>query len=81
VGPISDNDARNAVQGPAQREGAIFEDGALQAILDVTEGYPYFLQEWAFHSWNKAPQSPITLTSVNTAHESAINNLDQSFFV
>jgi hypothetical protein len=80
VGPLSDNDARNAVQGPAQREGAIFEDAALQAILDVTEGYPYFLQRVGVSFMEQSSRVPITLTSVNTAHEPAVNNLDQSFF-
>jgi len=46
----------------------------------MTEGYPYFLQEWGYHSWNVAPMSPIDLTSVKAANELAVARLDKAFF-
>ncbi len=46
----------------------------------MTKGYPYFLQEWGYHSWNAATSSPITVDHVNAAHASAVASLDKSFF-
>ena len=48
--------------------------------LKKTEGYPYFLQEWGAHSWNAAPESPVTREHVVSAGEMAVAALDASFF-
>jgi hypothetical protein len=80
VGPLSGVDARNALQGPVEREGVKFTEPALNAIISITEGYPYFLQEWGFHAWNKAAAAPISVEAVRDSYASAINSLDESFF-
>jgi hypothetical protein len=80
VGPLSRLDAIKALADPVDREGATFDDDALTEIIRVTEGYPYFLQEWGYHAWNMAETSPITAETVASATKEAIRNLDQSFF-
>jgi hypothetical protein len=80
VGPLTNADARNALQGPVEREGIRFTDAALNAIITITEGYPYFLQEWGYHAWNKAGTDPISVEVVRDAYDSAIKSLDESFF-
>jgi hypothetical protein len=61
-------------------EGAEIEDGALHQMVERTEGYPYFLQEWGSHAWNVAARSPITVADVEAATVQALNRLDQGFF-
>jgi len=80
IGALGNNDAQAALQGPAKRGGVSFESHALQKIVDVTQGYPYFLQEWGHHAWNIAKTSPITLEIVTEATQSATKNLDENFF-
>jgi AAA domain len=80
VGALTTVDAENALQGPARREGCEFTKGALGEILRVTEGYPYFLQEWAYHAWNMAPNSPIEIGTVQEGHDAVTERLDESFF-
>ncbi|MCA1812021.1 MAG: ATP-binding protein [Halobacteriales archaeon] len=80
VGPLSEADAAKALQGPVRAVGVEFEKTALQEIHRLTHGYPYFIQEWGYHSWNKAAKSPITKTVVDEATEQAVKTLDQSFF-
>lgn len=46
----------------------------------MTQGYPYFLQEWGSHAWETASDSPISLADVKRATEAALRCLDQSFF-
>ena len=53
---------------------------ALAEIFEVTEGYPYFLQEWGFVTWNLARSSPIERNVIVRAHQEAIRRLDESFF-
>ena len=52
----------------------------MKAIYDITKGYPYFVQEWAYQAWNLAKTSPITAADISLASAAAISNLDQSFF-
>lgn len=80
IGPLDEQAARSALSKPAEAEGAEFEPEALDAILEETSGYPYFLQEWGKHSWDAADQSPITGTDVELASTTTIAALDESFF-
>jgi hypothetical protein len=80
IGPLSKTDAQNALQRPAEREGASFDSNALDEIIRVTQGYPYFLQEWGYHSWNAAEATPIQLSTIKAAHDAVLARLDESFF-
>jgi hypothetical protein len=80
VGPLRPDDARNALEEPVHREQVAFEPRALEEIIKVTKGYPYFLQEWGYQSWELARSSPIDVATVRAATEVAIKRLDESFF-
>jgi hypothetical protein len=80
VGALSDDEARNALQEPVRREGVRFEADGIAAIVRVTRGYPYFLQEWGYQAWNLAEASPIAVETVRKANRAAIASLDESFF-
>jgi hypothetical protein len=80
IGPLDESDATDAIVKPAQDEGVAVEDAAVALIINVTKGYPYFLQEWGKHAWDVATASPITQTDVETASVEAIAALDESFF-
>lgn len=80
VGSLTREDAIDALVKPAATEGAGFTEEALDLIVQRTQCYPYFLQEWGKHSWNLAPANPITAHDVSEANERAIAELDVSFF-
>ena len=80
IGPLNPVDAREAIVRPIQNEGAGILDDAVEAILEKTQGYPYFLQEWGKHAWDIATASPIRGQDVMNASESAVAALDESFF-
>jgi MoxR-like ATPase len=80
VGPLAGKDAVNALREPIEREGASIDDDALQKIMQITQGYPYFLQTWGYQAWNMADQSPITVEDVDNATPIAIQHLDEGFF-
>jgi hypothetical protein len=80
IGPLSAPDATDAIVRPAQNEGVEIQDQAVQLIIEKTQGYPYFLQEWGKHTWDIAPESPIRQQDVQNASDEAIAALDESFF-
>jgi hypothetical protein len=80
IGPLSAADATDAIVRPAQNEGVEIQDLAVQLIIEKTQGYPYFLQEWGKHTWDIAPESPIRQQDVQNASDEAIAALDESFF-
>ncbi|MEM9110903.1 MAG: ATP-binding protein [Planctomycetota bacterium] len=69
-----------AIVNPALEENIEYEEEAVNRIIEVTEGYPYFLQEWGKHVWDIADASPIELSDVENASDVAIAALDESFF-
>lgn len=80
IGALSETDAAKALNDPAQVEGVVFEPDALVEIYRMTKGYPYFLQEWGYQSWNHAKASPITLKVIQEATSMVIQRLDKNFF-
>lgn len=80
IGALSEIDAERALQEPAQEEGVIFESPALEEIFRLTKGYPYFIQEWGYQTWNLAESSPITLRMVKNATNKVLKRLDDNFF-
>lgn len=80
VGALDPGAARNAVVIPIEREGEEIDRNAVDAILEQTRGYPYFLQEWGKHTWDLAFCSPVTLQDVANATVTAVAELDSSFF-
>lgn len=80
LGPLAEPDAERALQEPVREAGVEFDSDALHEIFRLTKGYPYFLQEWGYQSWNHAETSPITLATVQGATETIVKRLDENFF-
>lgn len=80
IGPLTPEAARKALTVPAEKMHVYYEENALKEILERTQGYPYFLQEWGKHCWQCAQKSPITQADAQAATEFAIAELDTSFF-
>ena len=80
IGALDAAASWKAIVNPALQEGVEYEDRAVDRIIEVTEGYPYFLQEWGKHVWDIADASPIELSDVENASDVAVAALDESFF-
>lgn len=80
IGALSASDAAKALRDPVTEVGVAFDPHALTRIVDLTQGYPYFLQEWGYQAWNHATASPITRADVDRATRTVINRLDENFF-
>lgn len=80
IGPLPPEGARLAIARPLASENTQIEDDALDEIVHLTRGYPYFLQTWGQQAWLAAPHSPITVHDVQRATALAIASLDEGFF-
>ncbi len=80
IGALSEADAGKALHDPARAAGVIFDESALKEIFQHTKGYPYFVQEWGYQTWNIAESSPITRATVQAATALVLPRLDQNFF-
>lgn len=80
IGVLEDADARTALRAPALEEQAYFRDDALDAALQLTGRYPYFLQELGSAVWSVASENMITEADVIAAAPMYEDKLDGSFF-
>lgn len=77
---LSPAQAAKALTVPATRESVAYAPDALGYILERSQGYPYFLQQWGEAVWNEAQHSPIDLHDALAAHELVTDELDRRFF-
>ncbi len=80
IGALAEPEAARALKDPVTAAGEVFEDVAIGEIYRLTQGYPYFLQEWGYQSWNHAASSPITLQIVQETTALVASRLDENFF-
>ncbi len=74
-------EAREALTTPARDLGTEYAADAVDEIMDYTEGYPYFIQEYGKIVWNLAPSGePISLQSALQAKPLVEDTLDEGFF-
>ncbi len=80
VGPLDPPSAGQAIEKPIVEEEASIAPEALQAIVERTKGYPFFIQEWASVVWNNADGPEITLADVDHSYAETLALLDEGFF-
>jgi hypothetical protein len=80
IGELREEDARMAIVKPVRDEGAQIEESAIDKILEISERYPYFIQQWAHDSWNVATGNIIVGDDVRRATDISIKALDDNFF-
>lgn len=80
IDSLDDADARTAFTEPAAAEGAVYDRDAVDLAVDITRGYPYFIQELGYQVWIIARNNRITREDVTLAQEAYEAKLDSSFF-
>src|SRR5689334_17525518 len=65
---------------PAATEDVTFEPDALEALYEVTDGYPYFVQAYGKVTWDVAVASPVRRQDVEQAAPEAEAELAVGFF-
>jgi hypothetical protein len=81
IGELSPPEAEAALAEPATHLDVTFEPAAIDVIVEYTEGYPYFIQEYGKIVWDLAPEGEPIARGVAAAAQHAVEaKLDESFF-
>jgi len=82
IGALAPEECSTAVVAPAAEEGVSWKGAAVARLFEVTQGYPYFIQEFARQAWDlaEAGSEVIRLGDVERSIPLAIAELDQGFF-
>lgn len=80
LGPLTPDQVLRAVGDPAEAMDVRWAPAAAEAVVDRSDGYPFFVQVWAYHTWNAARDDPISRADVERGAPAAHLALDSSFF-
>lgn len=81
IGSLDKESAALALTKPAEGLGISYTPDAINEVLRITEGYPYFLQEYGSQIWELKQDNTITLGTVKAAYREFESRIDESFFV
>lgn len=73
-------ETRRALVEPAELTSARFADDALQRLIELSAGYPYFVQLYGSYAWQADDDRIIDLGDVATAVPLVEKRLDDGFF-
>jgi hypothetical protein len=81
IGSLTEEQASEALRTPAADDGVWWNEDALARVLEMTECFPYFLQEFGKLAWDVA-EGPehIALADVERSIPLATAELDDGFF-
>ncbi len=81
IDSLNNEEAKLALIEPAKRFQINYTDDAVNKIIEITQGYPYFLQEYGKWVWEcKKEESIIDIKIVNKAYDEFEQSLDKAFF-
>jgi len=80
LGPLTPDQVVQAIVEPAGEIGVSWSLPAAEQIADHSDGFPFFVQTWAYHTWNAARDEPISVADVERGAPNANHALDSSFF-
>ena len=79
-GKLSRDDAGEALVGPARNHAVTFAAEATAVVVEYTDGYPYFIQEFGKAVWDLADGPEVTHADASAALAIVEEKLDGSFF-
>jgi hypothetical protein len=80
IGSLTGDDARRALIEPALVEGVVYDEDAVDLAIEITQGYPYFIQELGYQVWSVATDDRVRRDDVELARDAYEAKLDGSFF-
>lgn len=80
LGRLTDEQTRLCLTKTAQGAGASFSDEALDELVDLAQGYPFFVQAYGDASYNAATSNPIGVQAVSDGKPKAQTLLDRGLY-
>jgi hypothetical protein len=73
--------AIDALRNPARGRDVTFDEDALDYVVQQTDGYPYFLQQYGKYIWDVASEKRITREDAEVGGREAQRRLDDGFYL
>ena len=80
VDKLQNEDAKKAIIAPANIFGVSYTDSAIEKIIEITSGYPYFIQEFCNIIWDSSNKYSIDIDIVEKCICKFTEKLDDGFF-
>ena len=77
---LTDDEAQDGFQKAAKSIGRPFDDEALELLVELSQGYPYFVQAYGKSSWDMADSNPIKASAVIKGKPLARESLDSGLY-
>ena len=72
--------SKKAIEEPAKKFKVSYTEKAIEKIVEITKGYPFFIQQLCQIVYNNAEKSLITDTDVECSINEFLNTMDNGFF-
>lgn len=80
IGSLIPEQSKRAIEMPANKFGVIYTDEATNKIIEVTKGYPFFIQQFCQIVYNNTNGNIITIKDVVNNEKVFFDTLDNGFF-
>jgi len=81
IDSLRDSEVRLAITGPAELEGVTWESAAVERVVALSFGYPYFVQLYASEAWITAGDATsVTAAHVDSAMDAVQRQLDAGLY-
>lgn len=80
IGSLGFEQAEEAIRKPAEKLQVSYTDEAIKKIVEMTHGYPFFIQQFCQIVFQNATEKAIDLTAVGQCTEEFFRILDNGFF-
>lgn len=80
IGALTDGQSKNAIIIPAQKFGVTYSEDAIEEIISVTKGYPFFIQQMCQIVYQNTDEKRIDKKHVEDNMDDFLKTLDTGFF-
>ena len=80
IGSLTPEQAKKAIEVPAKKVGITYTPDAVNKIIEITKGYPFFIQQLCQIVYQDYSDEIITLDDVSLIIDDFFRTLDNGFF-
>ena len=80
IGSLNFEQSKKAIEEPTNKFNVNYTEEAVDKIVSVTKGYPFFIQQLCQIVYRESNSDTITVSDVNSNIENFLDTLDKGFF-
>lgn len=80
IGSLTEEQSRKAIEEPAKKFGISYTDEAIAEIINITKGYPFFIQQLCQIVYKETNKNIIEIDDIKNIIEIFFDTLDTGFF-